>query len=69
MSWKTTTYITREDAKKVILDIFNNIDILSDDTLGDIMEIISDDENTELYGGTRYSIVDEYDDDNGNFNI
>lgn len=56
MGWKSTKEISREKIEKKIIDILYEIENLDDSTLCEILEVLGDDGNTELYSGYNYTI-------------
>lgn len=57
MGVKSTVDITRERAEEKIFEELNNIGNLSNDTIGQILEIIGEDENSDLSYYNNYWII------------
>lgn len=59
MGWKSTKEISRKDLEqKIEYEILYNIESLSDDTLSYVLEILSDDEKSNIVSGYNYSVKD-----------
>ncbi len=58
MGWKSTKEISRTEIKeKIEKEILYNIDNLSDNTLSQILEILSEDDNSNIKNGYNYTII------------
>ena len=57
MGWKSTKTISRKEIEeKISKEIIYRIEDLSDDTLCGILELLGEDESTEVYAGYNYRI-------------
>lgn len=57
MGWKSTKTLTREEViNKIEKELTYNIEKLNDDTLCNILEVISEDENSEVNNGYYFII-------------
>lgn len=60
MGWKSTKEISRKELEqKIEHEILYNIENLSDETLTYILEILSDDEKSNIGSGYNYTVKDE----------
>lgn len=60
MGWKSTKEISRKELEhKIEQEILYNIENLSDETLTYVLEILSDDEKSNIGGGYNYTVKDE----------
>ncbi len=58
MGWKSTKSISRDELeKKIENEIYHNIENLSNETLEYVLEILSDDEKSNIGGGYNYSVI------------
>jgi len=58
MGWKSTKEISRIDLEhKIESEILNNIQMLSDDTLTYILEILSEDKESNISVGYNYMVI------------
>lgn len=60
MGWKSTKEITRKELEdKIEHEIEYNIQNLSDETLSYVLEILSDDDNSNISKGYNYSVINK----------
>lgn len=60
MGWKSTKEISRKELEqKIEHEILYNIENLSNETLTYVLEILSDDEKSNISSGYNYSVKDE----------
>lgn len=60
MGWKSTKEISRKELEqKIEHEILYNIENLSDEILTYVLEILSDDEKSNISSGYNYSVKDE----------
>jgi hypothetical protein len=60
MGWKSTKEISRKELEqKIEHEILHNIENLSDETLTYVLEILSDDEKSNIGSGYNYTVKDE----------
>ena len=60
MGWKSTKEISRKELEqKIEHEILYNIENLSDETLTYVLEILSDDEKSNISSGYNYSVKDK----------
>jgi hypothetical protein len=60
MGWKSTKEISRKELEqKIEHEILYNIENLSDETLAYVLEILSDDEKSNIGSGYNYTVKDE----------
>jgi hypothetical protein len=58
MGWKSTKELTREElVEKIEKEIIYNIDNLSNDTLCNILEILSEDNGSDINIGYNYTVI------------
>lgn len=60
MGWKSTKEISRKELEqKIEHEILYNIENLSDETLTYVLEILSDDEKSNIGSGYNYTVKDK----------